>query len=127
MMKIYQQIAQTLDTKLRCELKGNPCAAMHQERIDRMMQDAPSGSGFDSGTELSDDSDGNRLVFETAFHHMDENGYYDGWSNHKVIVKPDLAFGFDLQITGRNKNEIKDYIADVFNVWLNLRADYNEV
>lgn len=78
----------------------------------------PSGSGFDNGTTLIDAaSSGAKLVFATAFHHMNEHGMYDGWTTHTVIVTP--AFdGFDLRVTGRNRNDIKDYIADAFHAAL---------
>jgi hypothetical protein len=47
---------------------------------------------------------------------MDENGYYDGWTNHKLIVKPELSeSGFDLHITGPDKNFVKDYLYDLFD------------
>lgn len=83
-----------------------------------MMRHAPHGSGFDNGTMLDfDKSGGAKLVFTTAFHHMTEHGYYSGWTEHTVTVTP--AFdGFDLKISGRDRNDIKDYIADVFNTFL---------
>ena len=83
------------------------------------MDTAPNGSGFDNGTTLvTDESNKNKLVFFTAFHHMNDNGMYIHWTNHKVIITP--AFdGFDMRITGKNFNGIKEYIADVFNAWLN--------
>jgi hypothetical protein len=83
----------------------------------------PSGSGFDSGTKVDTSenrgmpvSDGEKkIVFTTAFHHMNENGYYDGWTEHKITVKPCLLSGFDLVISGRNRNEIKEYIRETFS------------
>jgi len=46
---------------------------------------------------------------------MDEHGYYDGWTEHKVIVTPHLTHEFDLKVTGRDKNGIKDYIVETFD------------
>ena len=45
---------------------------------------------------------------------MSETGFYDGWTEHKVIVTPSFA-GIDLRITGRNRNDIKDHIHDCFS------------
>ena len=73
----------------------------------------PSGSGFDSGSKLDESSTPNKLVFSTAFHHMDEAGYYDGWTEHKVIVTPTFG-GIDVRVTGKNRNQIKEYISEVF-------------
>jgi hypothetical protein len=97
---------------------------MAEERLDGLMSDAPRGSGFDAGTSIDfDASNKDRLVFTTEFHHMDDNGFYDGWTDHRVIVKPDLLFGFSLRITGRNKRDIKDHIGDVFHTWLSEEVE----
>lgn len=45
---------------------------------------------------------------------MNENGMYDGWTEHKAIIKPSLVFGLDLKITGRDRNGIKEYLHDTF-------------
>jgi hypothetical protein len=87
------------------------------EHLGRLMDSAPRGSGFDNGTTV-EIGRGGTLVFETAFHHMNDGGYYDGWTEHTVRVKPCLQWGFDLTVSGRNRNNIKDYIAEVFDTWL---------
>lgn len=118
-MKVYQRIAELLIAIDNCENAGNwEWRDRHRETLYSIVRDGPSGSGFDNGTKLGDDSAPNRLVFDTAFHHMDEHGSYDGWTEHRVIVSPSLAFGFCVRVTGRDRNEIKDYISIVFNEWL---------
>jgi len=94
-----------------------------RERLGKLMETAPSGSGFDNGTTV-ELGRGGTLVFYTAFHHMNDGGYYDGWTEHTVRVKPSLAWGFDLTISGRNLNDIKDYIAEVFDTWLREPVTY---
>lgn len=75
----------------------------------------PSGSGFNAGTRLLiEESHGEKLTFQADFHHLNAGGYYDGWTQHKVIVTPSLRFGFDIRVTGRDKNAIKEYIAETF-------------
>lgn len=90
-------------------------AERNKEEIERLVKEfMPSGSGFDSGTTLNlDKSNRLKLTFETAFHHMNDNGYYDGWTHHSVIITPHFN-GFDLRVTGRDRNGIKDYIGDCF-------------
>jgi hypothetical protein len=84
----------------------------------------PSGSGIDSGTMLDlDRSTPEKLVFTTAFHHMNNDGFYDGWTDHKVLVTPSLAHGFNLHITGRDRNQIKDYLYEVFSHDLHQEID----
>lgn len=81
----------------------------HLESLDNLL---PSGGGFDNGVNLIVyDFKPNRLVFQADFHHMNQDGFYTGWTEHKVIVTP--AFnGIEIRVTGRNKNEIKEYIAE---------------
>jgi hypothetical protein len=120
MNKIYQQIASRLLAMENCRKTGNTeWLEKHEQTINKLVEDhMPSGSGFDNGTHLNyKDSTPNTLVFNTSYHHMDE-GCYDGWTEHTVTVKPSLAFGFDLRISGRDRNGIKDYIHDAFHTAL---------
>jgi len=75
----------------------------------------PSGSGFDNGTTLNvDKSTSQKLVFEAAFHHMNEHGHYTRWTDHTVTVRPAFQ-GLDIRVSGRNHNDIKEYIGDCFD------------
>jgi len=115
----YSVIAQTLDARIRCcEEQGNDdWFIKHSEAIeDLVKKHCPSGSGFDSGTKLDfDASKPNRLVFNTSFHHMDDNGHYCGWSEHQVIVIGSLAYSFEIRVTGRDMRDIKGYIGETFH------------
>jgi len=87
----------------------------HEDIINDMLQAFPHGSGIDSGVKFDwHKSTSERLIFTLGFHHMDENGYYDGWTEHELIITPSLQFGYNLRITGRNRNDIKDYLHDLF-------------
>lgn len=57
-------------------------AVMRQRRI---IEALPSGSGFDAGTRIEKSSDFS-VVFFTEYHHMNEMGYYDGWTKHTVKI-----------------------------------------
>lgn len=84
----------------------------------------PSGAGFDAGTTIDLDAcKADRVVLHTSFHHMNEAGFYDGWTEHKITLRPTFD-GFDLSISGPDRNEIKDYISNVFH---NLLASEPEV
>ena len=106
-----------------CRNTGNAeWEAKHSEKLDELIHELPSGSGIDCGTKLLDNSTPDRLIFQADFHHMDENGYYDGWTEHQIIVTPSLTWGFNVRITGRNRNDIKDYLADLFNPIFNMEV-----
>lgn len=112
-----QWIAHHLQAIDNCKRSGNDeWIAKHSESIGELLESAPSGSGFDAGTQIGPWSAA-RIIFETSFHHMNDAGMYDDWTEHNVIVTP--AFnGFDIRVTGRNRNDIKDYIGEVFHHWL---------
>jgi len=92
------------------------------ESIERNL--LPTGSGFDNGTTIDvEKSSINKIVFNTSFHHMNEHGYYTRWSEHKVTVTP--AFnGLNIKVSGRDINDIKEYIADSFLYTLDERYQY---
>lgn len=114
---LYRRLASLLQAARNCDAAKNAeWAARHRNTIrDLVKQHMPEGSGFDSGTELDEDaSTPEKLVFTTSFHHMNDGGMYDGWTEHKVTVTPSLAFGYELRVSGRDRNGIKDYIAETF-------------
>lgn len=93
------------------------CEAARWARQKRIEDALPSGSGFDSCTQIESVTH-HRVVFKTAFHHMDDGGFYDGWTEHRVTAEADLALGFTVRVSGKNRNGIKDYIADTFYAYL---------
>src|SRR5262249_19507312 len=123
-MKRYIKLHQLIEQNRRCKQSNNEVwEGRTLASILAIMDSAPSGSGFDSGTKLIWPDDkaykADVLQFTTAFHHMNETGMYDGWTEHVVTVKPHLSFGFVLAISGRDRNGIKEYINEVFEYWLN--------
>ena len=119
-MKTYKinvtQFAAILEAKKNCQKSGNKeWEVKHDDRLCQMFENFPSGGGIDSPSNfLEDESTAQRLVFSFSYHHMNENGYYDGWTDHKLIITPVFG-GFDLRITGRDKNGVKEYLYDLFN------------
>jgi hypothetical protein len=121
-MKTYQRIAQLLDARQHCkESKNTEWFDKHTDSIEEIVKNnLPSGSGLDAGVVLDfETSNPEKIVLLTSYHHMNENGFYNGWSDHKVIVTPSLAFGMNIKITGENRNDIKDFLFDVFEHDLN--------
>lgn len=117
-MKLYIHIAHTLLAMRNCEASGN-LEWFSKHREDLRAVNLPSGSGFDNGSELDPKSTPEKLVFTTSFHHMNENGMYDGWTDHTVTVRPSLVFGFLITVGGKNRNDIKAYVAEMFECALN--------
>jgi hypothetical protein len=119
---LYSELASTVDAMHTCERKPEQFgdwATKHAERISALVHEhMPGGSGFDRGTQMDlEQSHAEKLVFTTSFHHMNDGGYYDGWTEHTIVVTPSFS-GFNLRISGRNRNDIKEYIHDAFSMAL---------
>ena len=119
MAKRYQVIATALAARNNCkaspEGESHPWYEKWTEAIERETGNLPSGSGIDSGVKFDfDKSTPEKLVFNFGYHHMNECGMYDGWTDHSLIVIPSLQFGFTLRISGKDRNDIKDYLHETF-------------
>lgn len=114
---ILAWLASTINALRTCEAKSmSEPAANHREALRRLEKLLPSGSGIDCGTKLDlDKSTDEKIVLSFSFHHMDESGGYAGWTEHTVTVRPSLVFGFTLKISGRDRNQVKDYLHDVYH------------
>lgn len=131
--KLYAELFSLCAAIRNCQQSGNAeWDNKHRNSIDRLSENyLPSGSGFDTGTTVNIDDTIKRmnnrrltecLILETSYHHMNDGGYYTHWSEHTVKVFPSLQFGFDLKVSGQNKNDIVDYIADEFSVMLDAEV-----
>lgn len=117
---LAHHIASTIQARKNCQASGN---AEWLDKHDDMLRWIeknllPSGSGIDRGTKIDDDASRfDHVVLTFSFHHMDENGYYCGWSDYKCVITP--AFdGIDCRIVGRDRNMIKDYLGETFGYTL---------
>jgi len=125
--KLVTRLASLLMAIENCEVSGNKeWHAKHMAEINRLVSlHMPRGAGFDNGTKLDFvASDSDKLVFHTEFHHMRESGMYDGWTVHKVTIRPSLVFGFNISsISGRDRDDIKSYIGEAFHSALSTIVD----
>lgn len=124
-MKLYKLIARANHARITCKVVGNGFEHVHEEVISNLVDEhMPSGSGIDSGVTFSmEKSNVDHLVFNFAFHHMSENGMYDGWTNHVLHVTPSLVHGFRMRITGSNRNNVKDYFYQMLEQALNQEIE----
>ena len=75
----------------------------------------PSGHGYDNGTTVNrEQSTSTKIVLDTAFHHMNDVGYYVKWTEHKVIFTPNFSGGCSIKVTGRDYRGIKEGIEHCF-------------
>jgi len=99
----------------------------HEDRINELLKILPSGSGIDQGIKFDwEESKKEKLIFTFGYHHM-KDGYYSGWTEHKLILTPSFFGGYDMKITGINRNMIKDYLYDAFSDTFSFIPNYQIV
>jgi len=114
---LYKRFAMTLNAYQNCRKWDNEAGAeIHHQALFQMLDELPHGSGIDGATSMDfEKSTPNRLIFHIEYHYMNENGFYDGWYNYKIIVTPSLQNDFDVTIVGKDTpSGCKDYLSDVF-------------
>lgn len=114
---VIQSLSALIDQRLNCIAQGNEEWRLKStQAIGAIEKDhLPHGSGIDRGTRIDlEKSVGQKIVLNLDFHHMDENGTYDGWTEHTVTVTPQFR-GISIAIGGRNRNGIKEYLHDTLH------------
>ncbi len=121
-MKTVQLVSQAI-TNLKKKQFRSTGIDFH-DLVEICEQDLPSGSGFNNGSKIDwDRTDRNQVVMHTSFLHMDDAGYYVGWTHHMITISPSWD-GLDIRISGIDENGIKDYIADAFLQWAKTERDW---
>lgn len=119
-------LASTVDAYHNCVRHGNSeWKEKHWDSLMRLADFLPSGSGFDNRSAIDvEKSTGDKLVFQTSFHHMNGAGYYDGWTEHRVTVTPSFIGNLNIKVSGRDRNAIKEHIDECFRYALNKPMGY---
>ncbi len=116
--KVYVQLAWRVEAVHNCQ-KQRPVntawLSKHVLAVQFITENhLPHGSGIDNGCKVDfGKSTSEKLVIDTGFHHMNVQGVYDGWTRHTIIVTPSFT-GINIRITGRNRNDIKEYLHQAF-------------
>jgi len=119
--KLYAEIASMVQARENCqESRNEEWFDRHTDRLRFIERNClPSGSGIDSGCQIDlGRSKPDRVILTLGFHHVNQDGYYDEWTHHDVVITPSLQFGYNLRITGRNRNDIKNCLHDTLSVCL---------
>ena len=119
-MKVYHALALASENESK-----EGITSIMRGKIYNIMGGAPSGSGIEPGTMfLPEESSKEKLVFYTEYHHRTKNGHYDGRTLHRVIATHDLL-GLNVRVTGRNRDNIREYLSDVYRDWLMKDVNWN--
>ena len=114
--KVYEKLAESFTAFQSCIKFNNIWSEKWSQTIEKIQSDyLPSGSGIDSGTVFDYGlSKPDCLVLITGFHHMNKTGMYTHWTEHTIRAYPNFVSGIKMTISGRNDNDIKEYLYEVF-------------
>ena len=111
---ILRAFSEALQAMRNCEKSGN--AEWHgrwSSYIAKLQAELPHGSGLDGKVEfILDKCNSRRVVIFVEFHHM-KHGYYVGCTDHEIVATATHC-GLCIDVTGRDRNGIKDYLAELF-------------
>ena len=123
MKTLAQSLAGIVGARNRCVTSGNAdWQYNHEHKIDMLINDKlPSGSGIDNGNKLNyEKSTSKKLVIDSSYHTMDDNGGYEECVAFRVIVTASLQLGFNINIVGEfssNKytHGLKEYLYEIYS------------
>jgi hypothetical protein len=123
---LYRELASAIRARQNCQASNNTeWLDKHSDTIKTLVDLLPSGAGWNEGTKIDlDASHANKIVLYGSYQHMDEFGYYDGWTEHTITVKSSLTSDIDIRISGSNRNDIKDYLYQTFEYALKQDVAY---
>lgn len=78
----------------------------------------PHGSGIDNGCVVDiKKSSLSKIILSVDWHHMDEHGYYDGWSTYTVTIAATFGDMHHIKVTGGRKDEtVKNCIVQALDM-----------
>jgi len=129
-MPLYRALAEAMQSLRNCEASkptspSGGWATRWANVVRELVSSLPHGSGFDSDPRISlQQSKPDRIVIDGSFHKMDSNGYYCGWSDFRVTVKPTFD-GIDVDARGAGSTDLNDYIAETYRHALCEHVDIN--
>lgn len=135
-MNVYQAIAQALQARETCIKEGRTEQAERwEERLKKLEEYLPSGSGFDTGESINlEESRQNMIIIDGEFHVMNENGFYDGYAEYNIVVIPSLSYGCEVKLVGssywqkrKSYDGLKDYIETTYWEALNQKITWQDL
>ena len=115
-MKLYQKIARVASQK---------DAKMQRIRFDMLQKLLPIGNGIEKECVISLKSTKKRIVIDTAYWHPNDNYETGLWTDHQVVITPSFEGEINIRVTGKNVDNIKKYLHEVFREA--LMKEYEEV
>jgi len=105
MEKLYQKIARVASQKNW---------AKRSKELSLLQELLPNGNGIRGQEGLAVillESTEKRIVIGTIYWHPKDRY---GWTAHQVVITPSFEGEINIRITGKNENNVKKYLHDIF-------------
>ena len=101
-MKLYQKIARVMSQK----------NSLKWEDLKLLNELLPNGNLIrrEGGTMILLKSTETKIVIDTAYWHYETSR----WTEHQVVITPNFEGGINIRITGKNEDNIKEYLHEIF-------------
>lgn len=113
-MKLYQKLA---DEFRKSQIDNPDISDLACQEINKIIDLIPHGSGIDSETIFDfEKSNSQKLILKSAYHNLNENGYYDSRTYFKIVLSPSFI-DFDLEIVSnfpKKYSSTKEYLQEIF-------------
>lgn len=104
-MKLYQKIARVASQKN---------AILKWQEFDKLQKLLPIGNGIEAKSVILLKSTEKRIVIDTAYWHPNVSYETSRWTDHQIVITPSFEGEINIRVTGKNLNNIKEYLNEVF-------------
>jgi hypothetical protein len=107
-MKLYQKIARVASQKNW---------AKRSKELSLLQELLPNGNGIRGQEGLAVillESTEKRIVIETTYWHPNDSYETSRCTAHQVVITPSFEGEINIRITGKNENNVKKYLHDIF-------------
>ena len=106
-MKLYQKIARVASQK------NSP---QKEKELTLLQELLPNGNGIRRQLKcvISLKSTKERIVIDTSYCHSNYSDERSRWTEHQVVITPSFEGEIGIRIAGKNVNNLKKYLDDVF-------------
>ena len=121
-MNIAAAYAMAQQALVNCQDSGNvKWQGRWLERMEQLTKALPHGSGLNGKVEFIGSASEDKLTISAEYQHMDESGYYTGWSTYIITVRATF-YGLNVTVKGRKDNDLREYLGELFHNALSAEA-----
>lgn len=121
----YELASRVQAVKNCIKSKNTEWDAKHREAIEQLLDALPHGSGIDGEWRIEPENCSDSVItLFCSYHHMNDGGYYDGWTDFTVKIRPSF-YGIDVKVTGAfppKYRDTREYLQEILHMALSRKV-----